>query len=239
MLAATESDANGVNSRRRQSVIALLALSAVKVWRWSQNPTNWSVATVAAWTSWSTVALYRTSRPDSTTFSDLLALIIIELWNFPWQKPCSELFHCTATWCSDPTTWEVLALLGICATLAGIGVRWERSHQESHSKIIPEIEPFDDNFLQPMFLPCKTTHTRLFPKKHSFSYSYLLVGIPVGWRGCIGGYFSVDTHILPREERRKGWFHISGADYLDRDGFGLDLQAKLASYLQSQVRKRS
>ncbi|KAF2234074.1 hypothetical protein EV356DRAFT_447267 [Viridothelium virens] len=85
-----------------------------------------------------------------------------------------------------------------------------------------------------MLLPCRTTHTRLFPKKHSFSYSYLLVGIPVGWRGLIGNALSVDTQILPPEHRRSGWFHISGADYLDRDGTDLDLKAKLASYLQSQ-----
>ncbi|KAL8910450.1 MAG: hypothetical protein Q9171_004244 [Xanthocarpia ochracea] len=36
--------------------------------------------------------------------------------------------------------------------------------------------------MKPLLFPSKTSHTRLFPKKHSFTYSYLLVGIPVGWR---------------------------------------------------------
>jgi hypothetical protein len=42
-----------------------------------------------------------------------------------------------------------------------------------------------------MFFPGKTSHTRLFPKKYTFSYSYLLVGIPVGWKGSVGGMLAV------------------------------------------------
>lgn len=238
MLTASAGTAGSMNSHRKGSTLVLLLLVALKVLGSSQNPAIWTTVTVAAWTSWATFAFYRTSRADPTTSGDLLALLAIELWDFPWKRPSLERFYCTAVWCSDPITWEVLALLGTCAVLAGIGVRWERRHQESHLKTIPEIEPFDDDFLQPMLLPCRTTHTRLFPKRHSFSYSYLLVGVPVGWRGTIGSLLSVDTQILSPKERRKGWFHISGADYLDRDGSGLDLKAKVASYLQSQVRRR-
>ena len=234
MLTGIVDDANGINHRRQGSAIFLILLAALKILGWALFPATWSVVTVAAWTSWVAFWLYRTSWTDPTATSDLLILLFVEVWEFPWRclsvKPL-----CSAMWCSDPITWQVLALLGVCAVLAGIGVRREQNHQEHHLEPIPEIEPFDNDFLVPMLLPSRTTHTRIFPKRHSFSYSYLLVGIPVGWRGSIGSVLSVDTQVLPLEERQRGWFHISGADYLDRDDSRLDLKAKLASYLQSQV----
>jgi len=82
--------------------------------------------------------------------------------------------------------------------------------------------------LRPLIFPCKTTHARRFPKSHSFSYSYLYVGIPVGWRGNAGKLLSVDT-------TDKAWFHVSAENYLQRDYPGHDLRSKLEQYLKSQV----
>lgn len=88
-----------------------------------------------------------------------------------------------------------------------------------------------------LLFPCKTTHARLFPKKHSFDYSYLVVGIPVGWEGVSGGMvssFSAKRHSwfsLPR----KGWYHINPEDYLDRGDGHLGLRGKMDAYLESQV----
>lgn len=97
----------------------------------------------------------------------------------------------------------------------------------------------NEGFLKPLLLPARTTHTRLFPKKHSFSYSYLLVGIPVGWRGVVSSFLSADLPLeyLPHSSIfQKLWFSISAADYLERGGGHLGLQGKLQSYLMSQVR---
>lgn len=90
---------------------------------------------------------------------------------------------------------------------------------------------------QVLLFPCKTTHSRSFPKKHSFDYSYLVVGIPVGWEGCSGGLvssFSTKQSWLSRAT--KGWYHIDPADYLERGNGHLGLRGKLDAYLQSQVR---
>ena len=57
---------------------------------------------------------------------------------------------------------------------------------------------------KPLFFPSRTTHTRLFPKTHSFSYSYLLVGIPVGWQGSVGGMLSADQGTHSRQK----WFKM-------------------------------
>ena len=90
--------------------------------------------------------------------------------------------------------------------------------------------------LKPLIFPCRTTHTRLFPKKHSFSYSYLFVGVPVGRRSSVGSVLSADAESLARKDQaHKGWLSVESADYLGRGDHVNGLQGKLDSYLRSQV----
>ena len=97
------------------------------------------------------------------------------------------------------------------------------TNEKGGEKSIME-EPF-----KPLIFPARTTHTRLFPKHHSFSYSYLLVGVPVGLGGNIGGSFlSVDA-----VRASKGWFNIQNKDYLHR-GCRDSLKQKLDQYLKLQ-----
>ncbi|KAI1761642.1 hypothetical protein GGR53DRAFT_524971 [Hypoxylon sp. FL1150] len=83
---------------------------------------------------------------------------------------------------------------------------------------------------RPLLFPCRTSHARLFPKKHSFSYSYLLVGIPVGWTGPAGDLISNEEH----STGVKGWYNIDAADCLERGNGHLGLRGKLDAYLESQ-----
>lgn len=96
--------------------------------------------------------------------------------------------------------------------------------------------------VRPLLIPCKTTHRRTFPKKHDFAYSYLVVGIPVGWKGTYAGMVSSGVEkrswlswfsLVPRPS--KGWFDVDAADYLERGNGHLGLRGKLDSYLKSQV----
>lgn len=96
--------------------------------------------------------------------------------------------------------------------------------------------------LKPLIFPCRTTHTRMFPKKHSFSYSYLFVGIPVGWHGSLGSFLSADGEACSTEtedsishQQKRSWFNVEAADYLVRGSHGLGLKEKLVLYLKSQV----
>lgn len=94
---------------------------------------------------------------------------------------------------------------------------------------------------KPLFFPSRTTHTRLFPKKHSFSYSYLLVGIPVGWQGSVGGMLSADqgTHRTRGGPESgpsgRSWFTVDAGDYLDRGNRQHGLDGKLRKFIRSQV----
>ena len=114
---------------------------------------------------------------------------------------------------------------------------WKSSREAQGPAKEADYRPKGSNPLRPLVFPCRTTHTRLFPKKHSFSYSYLLVGIPVGWRGSVGSFFSADLKSLflkdPRQ--KQGWLSVECADYLNRGDNVHGLQGKLDSYLRSQV----
>lgn len=91
--------------------------------------------------------------------------------------------------------------------------------------------------MKPVIFPCRTSHVRLFPKKHSFSYSYLFVGIPVGWRGYVTEILSADLKTLPwtHDPPMNCWFNVDSADYLARGENMHGLQGKLDDYLESQV----
>lgn len=92
--------------------------------------------------------------------------------------------------------------------------------------------------LRPLLFPSRVSHSRMFPKAHSFSYSYLMVGIPVGWRGSIGTFLSADIKSLPWQGRRPlaAWFSVESADHLVRGDSVHGLQGKLEDYLSSIVR---
>ncbi|KIW11381.1 hypothetical protein PV08_10681 [Exophiala spinifera] len=101
--------------------------------------------------------------------------------------------------------------------------------------------------LAPRIFESRTTHTRLFPARHSFSYSYLLVGVPVGWNGSAGHVLSSDCSHQAKDAvgaghgGRCGWFSIHADDYLGRGGRPhVDgLRGKLDNFLESQGVERT
>ncbi|KAL2256012.1 hypothetical protein VTK26DRAFT_2350 [Humicola hyalothermophila] len=92
-----------------------------------------------------------------------------------------------------------------------------------------------------LLFPCRTFHSRMLPKKHSFSYSYLAVGIPVGFEGNAGGLVWVRGKQAGRfswpsiaSGLLAAWFTIDAGDYLERGKSELGLRGKLDEYLQIQ-----
>ncbi|KAG0652240.1 hypothetical protein D0Z07_1242 [Hyphodiscus hymeniophilus] len=102
--------------------------------------------------------------------------------------------------------------------------------------------PLDGFMAKPMIFRCQTSHTRLYPKTNSFAYSYLWVGIPVGWKGNVGGMLSADlsrssypwyTRLLSLRPR-DAWHTVNSDDYLGRGHADGGLQEKLHDYLENQ-----
>lgn len=89
--------------------------------------------------------------------------------------------------------------------------------------------------LVPRIFESRTTHTRLFPTKHSFSYSYLLVGVPVGWNGSAGLVLSTDSRSQNEVGVGEQWFSTHADDYLQRGRHSDGLRGKLEEFLASQA----
>jgi hypothetical protein len=128
----------------------------------------------------------------------------------------------------------IILLLGIASTCF-VGLQLTRYIINLSSKS-SKLVTFP---IRPMFFPCNTSHTRFFPKSHSFLYSYLLVGIPIGWKGSNAGMISADFETPPRPwfslKPRGAWYTVLGDDYLGRGHVEGGLRGKLDSYLLSQV----
>lgn len=91
-------------------------------------------------------------------------------------------------------------------------------------------ETRSEALLRPMLYECKTTHTRLFPSKHSFAYSYLLVRVPVGADVVSNALLSADTG---HGKKSQTWFSVNSEDYLERGEHQYGLLGKLKDYLSS------
>jgi hypothetical protein len=151
---------------------------------------------------------------DSNHWGDIL---LFSFFSFPYSL--------------DSPIWT--ALRNLTLPLAGFGavsffllivLALRRTSPASNRQDWPE-----QNSEQPLVHRCRTTHTRRFPKIHAFSYRYLQISIPVGFRGTCGSFISVDT------PSSHSWLHVTADDYLQRDSTPTTLEAKLFSYLRRQV----
>ena len=165
--------------------------------------------------------------------SDIELVIVVSIWKY--KKPLKDAAAATAA---------LLLKRPSLASFVGVLLSLSFALYNYFGKASVEGKTTDDKYyesnvvlLKPLLFPCRTSHTRLFPQRHSFSYSYLLVGIPVGWRGSIGSVLSAD--LSPSEgkvlRRQNGWYSVKGADYLHRGYDARGLQGKLESYLKTQV----
>ncbi|KAF2718745.1 hypothetical protein K431DRAFT_287344 [Polychaeton citri CBS 116435] len=214
-----------------------LAVSALMITAWTISTILWSIFTLPVRTYPIRILLFqptwllRILRKDLNWFQDLVTTLLVHavfssvtgIWRLPSLK---STFNLSSD--SRQIYLSVFSLLGACGALAGaIGRRGhqlevdeKQPRQPLHRQII------DEQLIPPLLIPSRTTHSRLFPKKHSFGYSYFLVGIPVGLRGRVGSALSVDSE-------SKAWFDISADDYLIR-GISGTLAEKLHSYLHTQ-----
>lgn len=98
----------------------------------------------------------------------------------------------------------------------------------------PGANPPDQDRLQlePVFFCCRTNHTRLFPRRHSFAYSVLEVGIPLSFKGSIGRLFSFNNGSNCDGDK---WtiFGVDSRDYLRRGNE--TLEDKMGAILEENV----
>jgi DUF1365 family protein len=130
----------------------------------------------------------------------------------------------------------VVGVIAVACLLVLFCFQGEQSHLWEPSDRLGFLS---DSYLKPRILPCRTTHTRLYPKIHAFSYSYLYAGIPIGWKGALNTFLSADTSEPASQpgngKFRRTWFSVEGSDYLQRTSTGpTGLLQKLNRYLESE-----
>lgn len=175
-------------------------------------------------------SFYRLIRRDASYTYDAACICAAALYHIISSKHTAEWLESLIT-CSP--RWIHTCLIGGAACI--FLLRYTLGSKPIGSAPTASAK---QHILPPLLIPCRTTHTRLFPKKHSFSYSYLYVGIPVGWRGRSGTLLSADVNLLPELDRRYGWFHVSADDLLESSTANRGLEAKLSDYLENQVSNR-
>lgn len=133
-----------------------------------------------------------------------------------------------------PMELRVFAFLILLMIFAGLIV-WRGEAQPYQAISEQEDQSTTEQLLPPLLLPGRTTHSRMFPQKHSFAYSYFSVGVPVNFKGCAGSMLSTNLELLPPSKRCKGWFNVNASDYLYRGGEERGLEARLRCYLRGEV----
>ena len=169
---------------------------------------------------------------DTTWVQDLVLFLslhaVYSCWTGTWRLLTPNNFKWIDLNDHDLRVYiQIFALLGVCGLLAGYIVHRGHQLKSSQRGEQPPEPRIDEQILPPLLLPSRTSHSRTFPKRHTFSYSYLFVGVPVAVRGRISDALSVDS-------QRKAWFNVSSADHLSRGGAHLGLAGKLKRYLQTQ-----
>lgn len=96
-----------------------------------------------------------------------------------------------------------------------------------------EVEEWKVECPRPWIFPCRTRHTRMFPKRHAFGYSYLLCGFPV----VPAGVTKHGVGIGDGKDRTKGsrWLRIRAEDYLARGCGAFGFFGKLKVFMREQV----
>jgi DUF1365 family protein len=169
---------------------------------------------------------------DGTWSQDLTLMLVLHavyaLWNGLWSIP--RIYHSVSTiYLDDAMQIYILlfSMLGVCGLSAGGIAHRDNRFEEREFHGHRRTAPIEEALLPPLLIPSKTTHSRMFPQKHSFEYSYLFVGVPVGMAGRTSKALSVDGS-------PPSWFNIKASDYLFRGTEVLSLAEKLKIYLDKQ-----
>lgn len=133
---------------------------------------------------------------------------------------------------------ESLVISGVAAIIVLVAFGYifgnNDEEQKAHPAHLPEgARPWTMDHPKSFLIPCRTTHTRIFPKKHGFGYNYLLCGFPIVPAGT-----TLEEMDLPgRKDVFLGtwWLHIRAEDYLTRGQGSLGFYGKLQVYLREKV----
>jgi DUF1365 family protein len=193
----------------------LAALVASEPWVIQENTYAHSASTIVVWLLFWNLRHY----DDPTRLSDLWLFGGVQLYHVTRSKR-----HFTKLFLLLKSLGTTLGLLLIVGLVVLSILALSRYPNSKKPKAWPPVK-----CTQPLFHRCRTTHSRMFPTPHSFSYSYLQVSVPVVFQRSRGRIFSIG------QGQRWSLFRIDPLDYLERHCEMTSLEGRLGSYLESQV----
>lgn len=184
------------------------------------------------WAVWAVVGGVRIGHRDRKVLWDSALLGAL----YAWGKKDSLVRDGVQLWVTTRLSRNVL--VGIVALATSAYLYYQQSKDDMCDPLTDE-KPEENRAWtlahpQPLIFPCQTTHTRIFPKKHAFGYSYLLYGHPV----IPSGVATDGRDISNGRDRSLGswWLCVRAKDYLKRGQSSLGFYDKLQSFLREQVR---
>lgn len=209
-------------------VLAVLICAVLDGWR------TWPLLTI--WTLGCSARLLNGDRQVLTDCS-LLAGV------YAWLLRRKILHLVVKRWSEVSTIFDTAGLsslhltLGVATVLAAALIGFSSPSTDGRSEPPAELPPtaraWAINHPPSRIFPCRTTHARVFPKRHAFGYSYLQCGFPVVPEATTAG--GMDVSSGKDQKLGRWWMYVNAEDYLDRGRGALGFYGKLKMYLRQQV----
>jgi hypothetical protein len=170
----------------------------------------------------------------------LISILTLSIWTIRYYLDASAVqlellatFPCLL-WTSASSKLKLLGF-GWLIQLRPSFQRWISDRLTSLSgrpwKIEESKKEVKQMWTPPLLYPSRTAHARFGPKIHSFSYSYLMVGIPVMAKEVlVNNMLAVDTIHSTRS-----WYQVTSEDHLYRISSPTDLRTQVDDFLKLQV----
>jgi hypothetical protein len=204
--------------------VALVHCFLVDGWRTSPLLATWAFGAGLRWYSYD-----RQIKMDSILFGILNVYSVrggLEdaIWT-RWKE--LDVSLAAGLWNPLSCAWIIMALLALL-------LRWRSYHKSFAIKNLPcGVSAWTLQYPKARIFPSQIKHARMFPKRHSFEYSYLQCGFPI----VPGGVTADGTEIGCGHDLRLGswWLRIRAEDYLSRGNSALGFYDKLKLFLTEQV----
>lgn len=188
---------------------------------------------------WTTGCSARLLHGDRQVFTDccLFATSCMWLWRnelIDFAVKRRDEAHATANVDGSSTLYLALSVTTVLVSTV-ISFSFRRAERKSNrsAESPPTACEWTLDHPPARIFPCRTTHARMFPKKHAFGYSYLQCGYPVVPQATT----TEGINISDGKDRTIGrwWMHVKADDYLDRGNGDLGFYGKLKMYLRQHV----
>lgn len=129
---------------------------------------------------------------------------------------------------------STVALALITVPLAVLGLRSRRNPEDDSKKgafdVSKDTSKWTLHYPKIRIFPCETKHARMFPKRHTFGYSYLQCGFPI----IPGGINADGCDIATGADQTLGswWLRIRASDYLTRGNGEAGFYGKLQTFMR-------